>query len=142
MTNVVKGEVPLKLKDGRVLTLVLDFEAFVVAEQLAGKPLHLLAVDVALGFLGGKRAMLYGAMRRHHPEIEPEDVGAMFAANELAINKALSAADQASFPDATEDKKPGKAPAMPRRGRNSGASGAKPGSNPTRSGAQPRAASR
>ena len=67
--NPVKGEVPLKLSDGREFVLVLDFEALVEAESAYGKPLAQVMADAATGFVGATRALLYGALRAKHPAV-------------------------------------------------------------------------
>lgn len=141
MTNFVKGESELVLEDGRAFTLVMDFEALVTAESLYRQPVPVVAVDAAMGFVGAKRALLYGAMRAKHPEVTPADALEMCMTDGDRVKLALEAADKAAYPDASEDKKRGKAASRP-RGKNSGASGARQASNRTRSGAQPRARSR
>lgn len=140
MTNAVKGEDELVLADGRKFTLVMDFEAFVAAESLYSKPLVTIAVEAATGFMGATRALLYGALRAHHASVTPEEAGAMCLAEYDRVKAALEAADKASYPEPSEDKKPGKAD-LPRRGSSSGNSGAKRASNPTPSGGRRRAPS-
>lgn len=139
MTNAVKGQVSQKLGDGRSYTLVLDFEGLVEAESAYGKPLAVLTVEMGLGFLGAIRAMLYGALRAHHPELTLKAVGALVQADTKAAEAAIEAAAKAAYPDEAEGKK-GANP--PRRGTSSGRNGAKPGSTRTDSGGRRRAASR
>lgn len=126
--NVVKGEVPLKIRGGREFVLVLDFEALVAAEAAYAKPLAQLTVDAAAGFVGALRAMLFGALLRHQPGTTLADAAAIFQADALAVHAALTAAGEAAYPpaDAAEDREPGKAPRAP-RGTRSGRSGAKRG---------------
>jgi hypothetical protein len=125
MANAVRGEVPLKLEDGREFTLVLDFDALVEAEGAYGKPLAQMMGDLSGGFVGSIRAVLWGAMRAKHPDIALRDVSAMVLSNGEAIGTALTAAVEAAFPDASAE---GKAPAAKaQRGKASGASGAKRG---------------
>lgn len=134
MLNPVKGEVPLKLKDGRSLVLLLNFSGLVAGEAAYGQPLHILGLHVAAGFAGAYRAMLFGALQRHHPDIDLDAAGEIFAENDVAVRKALIAADKAAYPDPTGDKKPGNR----RPGNSSGRSGAKPSSRPKASGTKRR----
>lgn len=140
MTNPVKGEVDLVLSDGRKFTLVLDFEAFVAAEGLHRQPLVTIAVAAASGFIGATRALLFGALRARHPEVTAEEAGAMCLSDTDRVKAALEAADKASYPEPTEDKKRGKA-ASPRRGSSSGGNGAKRASTRKPSGGRRRAPS-
>lgn len=127
MANPLKGEALLRLADGRELTLVLDFEALVAAETGYGKPLPQLLGDAAAGFMGAQRALLAGALSRHHPQISPREAGEMLLSEVDAVADALGRVMQSSHPaGTTEVKKPGNAPRRP-AGKNSGRSGAKRG---------------
>lgn len=136
--NPLLGEAPLKLKDGRQLVLVLKFSGLVAAEQAYCQPLHILGLHVAAGYAGAYVAMLYGALRKHHDEIDYDEAAEIFAANDEAVRKALTKADRLAYPDPTGDRKPGNR----RPGNSSGRNGAKPGSTRKASGTKPRAASR
>ena len=121
--NPVKGEVPLKLSDGREFVLVLDFEALVEAESAYGKPLAQVMADAATGFVGATRALLYGALRAKHPAVTLRDASALFLEHSDEVSAALEKAATAAIPDkASAEGNVGK----PRRGKTSGASGAKP----------------
>lgn len=122
MPNALKGEVPLKLSDGREFVLVMDFEALVEAETAYGKPLPQMMADAAQGFVGASRALLYGGLRAKHPTVTLRDASGMFMADPDSVGEALSAAVEAGFPDAAEGKK-GENP----RSKRSGGSGAKRG---------------
>lgn len=142
MTNAVKGEAVLKLADGRELTLVLDFEAFVSAESAYGKPIAQLTVDARAGFIGALRAMLFGALRAHHSDIDVRGAGEIMQADAAAADAAMEAAARRAYPDADPegDKEPGKA--RPPRGKASGGNGAKSAKTTKPSGGKPRARSR
>lgn len=122
MANATKGEVSLKLSDGRQFTLVLDMEAFVEAESAYGKPLPLMMKDAGAGFVGAVRAMLYGALRAKHPQITLRDASGMFQTDAEAVSAALEQAAELAFPkgDGSEDKEGARPP-----GKSSGRSGAK-----------------
>lgn len=136
----MRGEVPVRLADGRALTLVLDFEGLVAAEALYGKPVAMLIVDAAQEFLGAVRALLYGALRAKHPELTPADAGAIIQSDGDRISAALESATQRAFPEPGEAE--GKEGGNPRKaGTRSGRSGAKRGSTPKASGAPRRARS-
>ena len=122
MPNPIKGEVPLKLSDGRDFVLVLDMEALVEAESAYGKPLPQMMSDASQGFVGAVRAMLYGALRTKQPRVTLGEASAMFISDPEAVSAALEQAATLAFPQAAE----GGESANPRpRGKTSGASGAK-----------------
>ena len=132
MANFIKGEAPLKLKDGREFTLVFDMEALVEAESAYGKPLNQLMTDAQRGFVGAIRAMLFGALQTNHPEITPRDALAIFTSDTDAVQKALEAAGtngltKAEGVETAEDEESGKAVAKVPPGKPSGRSGAKRG---------------
>lgn len=124
MANVIKGEVPLELSDGRRFTLVADFEATIEAESLYGKPAAQMGSDAAAGFVGAIRALFYGMLKRKHPAITPGEVASILAEHMDEVAAAIEAASSAAAPQATEGKK-GENPRPARRGKTSGASGAK-----------------
>lgn len=135
--NQFKGEAPLKLSDGRQFTLVLDMEGLIEAEPVYGHPLPKIMADAAAGFVGAIRALLFGALRRHHPGITAVEVAEIIAADFGAVGLALQAATENGFPQ-EGGKKSGNAH---QAGKTSGANGAKPASNRTRSGSKRRAPS-
>lgn len=142
MTNPFKGEVALKLEDGREYTLVFGFEAMVEVEVLTGKPAPQVMAEFGQGFLGAIRALLFGALRQRHPDITAVEVGDMIVSDSEAIGQALNAAVNRSLPDAGEDKQSGKAASRSGTMNSSGPNGAKRASRPTPSGSKPRARSR
>lgn len=134
--NPLKGEAPLKLADGRELTLAMDFEALVAAETAYGKPIAHVMLDAQRGFLGASRAFLFGALRTHHPEMTPAEASALILSDGEAVLAALEVATELAFPKAAEGKQ-GANP--PRGGTGSGGSGAKRASTRPRSGKRPHA---
>jgi hypothetical protein len=134
--NPIKGEVPLKLSDGREFTLVLDMEALVEAEAAYGKPLAQVMADASAGFVGASRALLYGAMRAHHPSVTLREASALFMQHGEAVSETLTAAADAAMPASAEGNV-GKPP----RGQTSGGSGAKPAKPKNASGGKRRARS-
>lgn len=135
--NPMKGDARLVLSDERELRLVLDFDALVSAETAYGKPLARLMADAAGGFIGAVRALLLGALSRHHPEITPDEAAEIIMSDFDAVGDAMQAATEAAFPTA-EGKKSGNAP---RAGKASGRNGVKPASTRKPSGTKPRARS-
>src|SRR6478609_4662181 len=128
--NPIKGEVPLRLSDGREFVLVLDFEALVEAEGAYGKPLAQVMADASAGFVGASRALLYGALRAKHPGITLRDASALFLEHADDVSAALEQAATAAFPDASAEGNAG----SPQRGPTSGGSGAKRAKKPKPSG--------
>lgn len=139
--NPIKGEAVLALGDGRRFTLVLDFEALIAAEAAYGKPLAMLMADAKAGFIGAVRALLIGALDRHHPDMGPADASAILQSDMDAVGTAMEAAVDAAFPNETggEDRESGKARPD---GKSYGANGARQGSPRKASGGRRRAASR
>lgn len=140
MVNPVKGEVPLKLADGRELTLVLDMEAMIVAEELYRKPVEYVLADAMVGFTGALRAILYGMLRAHHSEVTPSEALEMFVANKEVVARAFEQASKAA--KASKDGEDKERPGPRQRGASSGRSGAKQDSTRKASGGQPRARSK
>ena len=133
--NPIRGEVPLVLPDGRELLLVMDFEGLIAGEALYGKRMPEMIVDASAGMIGAVRALLFGALRTHHPEITPREAGELVRDHGELIADAIERADAAATPPATGAE--GGDGANP-PGKPSGASGAKPGSARKRSGGKPR----
>lgn len=125
MANSVKGEAALKLSDGREYVIVMDMEGLVEAESAYGKPLQALMQDAGQGFVGATRALLYGALRAKHPGLTKRDALEILQSDGEAVADALTAAVEASFPEAKANGEGGDEPHPP--GKPSGASGVKKG---------------
>lgn len=138
MPNPIKGEVPLKLSDGRDFVLVMDFEALVEAESASNLPLPQLMARAGLGFVSAQRTLLYGALRRNHPDLTLEDCSAIMLTEIEKVTEALTKAMEAGFPEAkkSEDKDGANPP-----GKTSGGNGAKSAKTTKPSGGKRRAAS-
>lgn len=127
MTNPIRGEATLMLKDKREFELVLDFEALVAAETAYGKPLAQTLSDANAGFVGATRSLLFGTLQANHGDLTLKDATEIFMLDGDAVSSALEAATTAAFPTEAEDKKAGKEkPALLPRGKPSGRNGAKP----------------
>jgi hypothetical protein len=127
MTNPLKGEGRLILEDGRTFTLVLDFDGLIAAEQAYGKPMQQLLAEANQGFMGAIRAILWGALQRHHPQLTLGDAGQLMLDQQQAVMAAVEVAIMAGLPDpGAEGDNPGNASRRP-AGRRSGRSGAKRG---------------
>lgn len=121
--NPIKGEVELELKDGRKFVLVGDFQSRVVAEEAYGKPYRFIVRDAAAEYLGAVRALLYGLMKRHQPDLTLEDVGELIDTSGAELMEAAEKAMDQATPKS--EGKEGANPPKPQRGKKSGASGAK-----------------
>lgn len=88
----------LTLADGRELTLEFDLDAFIEAESAYGKPMRALLADAKAGFIGSVRALLYGGLRKHHPEVTPALAGEIAMSRSEAAADALADAIEAAFP--------------------------------------------
>lgn len=125
MPNKLKGEIPLKLSDGREFVLVAGIEAMIEAEGLYGKPGAQIAADAAAGYMGAIRALFYGMLKRKHPDITPSDAGDLLSNHMDEVGAAMEASTEAASPPKSEGKE-GANPPSGRRGKPSGRSGAKP----------------
>lgn len=118
MPNSLMGEDQVDLLDGRTLVLAYNFEALMAAEEISGLRLPDIFHEMAQAeirqtapSLRVQRALLYGALRKHHPEIGPEECGsilllnqAAFAeASERAMKKSMGPIEEATEDDSEED---------------------------------------
>lgn len=131
MTNPLKGEARLQLNDGRSLALVLDFDGLIAAEQAYGKPLARLMAEAGEGFMGALRAILWGALQRHHADMTMAEVGEIMLGSQQSVMAAVESAIDASMPasgsaSGSEGDNAGNAGNRP-AGKRSGRSGAKRG---------------
>jgi len=94
MANRIYGEARVPLDDGRELTLRFDFGALVEAEEAADKGTEELMKELSKGGarLKTARAMLYGGLRYHHPDITLEDAGELLMSDSEAISKGMGSA--------------------------------------------------
>lgn len=74
MANAERGEVAVKI-GGRDLTLVYTYNAVAELEQLEDAPFVALVSRLANGTALAFRLMLWGALRKYHPEHSLADVG-------------------------------------------------------------------
>lgn len=95
MTNSLMGEDQVELLDGRTLVLAYDFDALMAAEEISGLKLPDIFREMTQAELQGtvpslrvQRALLYGALRKHHPEIGPEECGEILLLNQAAFAEA------------------------------------------------------
>lgn len=129
MSNPLKGEAKVKLSDGRVLTLAFDFDALIAVEEASG-----MRLPAILEELGGEpslkvqRALVYGALRRDHPEIDLQQAGKLFLTEGEALSKAIDDSLAGSLGPADEEAEehdPSAGP--PKRGAGTGASSSRRG---------------
>lgn len=135
------GEVPLTLGDGRAFTLTFNHETLFAAEMAYPFPLHVLLTHLQMERWGAVRAFLFAGLQPKHPEVTLEECGKMLLNGEVeAIGKSIIDGLDAAMPEPdVEDKEGANPPSRPRRGKTSGASGAKRASSRKPSGKQRRA---
>lgn len=94
MANRIYGEARLPLDDGRELTLRFDFGALVEAEEAADLGTEEMMKELAKGGarLKTARAMLYGALRYHHPDMSLEDAGDLLLSEGETVSAAMGKA--------------------------------------------------
>lgn len=116
MANKAKGEASLTTSAGDVLTLAYNFDALCEVEDAAGKSIGDVLAEISRGSprLTTARALIYGGLREHHPEIELSDVGELLLTDGAAFTGAMEKALSAAFPQAKG--KQAANPPKPRRG--------------------------
>lgn len=150
MPNPLKGETPLNLGGGREFTLVLDYEALILAVDAYGKGFGELLADsmppededgnvVGHPKYGAIRALLFGALNYHHPEITLRGASALLLDNMEAVTAALAEAGERGLPKAEGNPEGKQGSHPPQRGKSSGRSGAKSASTRKPSSGQRRA---
>jgi hypothetical protein len=104
MANPVRGEAACILEDGRTLTLVIDFEALAVAEDIADIGVNELLASLANNpRMKVLRAIVFGALQARHPEIGLDDVGSFLLTDDASpISEALGKAMGGAFPQASQ----------------------------------------
>lgn len=147
MANPIKGEVQLKLKDGREFVLVADHAALVKGAQAhtGGTKLNRLMSDMqpevdekgipivdeygdpVKDTMPATAAFLFGLFDAHHPNVSQRDALNMLLAEPDVVSEAISRAVEAGFPDAVEGKESTNPQATGRASKSSGGSGAKRG---------------
>ena len=130
MANRIYGEARAALEDGRELTLRFDFGALVEAEEAAEAGTEALMKEIAKGGarLKTARALLYGSLRYHHPELTLEDAGELLMSDSEAVSRALGQALQEMADRRSKNPPPGATPVRkspPGIGTRSSKSGAK-----------------
>jgi hypothetical protein len=109
--------------DGRELRLVLDIAAIDAVERKADTGFPTLFNRIAAGDVrvGQMAALLWGLLRRKHPQIDFEEAGALAIAHGKAIGPAILELVASAFPDSKEGEaggreNPPKAARKPPRG--------------------------
>lgn len=109
MANRARGEATLTLEDGTVMTLAIDHNAMAEMEDAAD---GVTADELFQGMRRVKymRAILFGALRQHHPEITLVQAGDLLSEGErvgVAIGEALERAFPQAFDEARKAVKEG-----------------------------------
>ena len=105
MANRLRGEAPLKV-GSRELVLVFDVNAMCEVEQLLDMPTErILLALVRSPPLNITRALLWGGLRRRHPECDLLAAGDLIEemGGSAAALLAIGAALEASFPEPPKD---------------------------------------
>lgn len=126
MANHFYGEASVTLSDGRTLTLRRDFNALAEAEEAVGVRMDVITKALQAGgpVLKFTRALLWGALRAHHPDVTLEDAGELLMAEPEAINAAM---ERATSNGEARQVGPANPPKRPRRG--TGTPSSKPGAS-------------
>jgi hypothetical protein len=110
MKNRIKGPAQLKLSDGRVLTLEYDFDGLIALEEAAGMKMPDVYAEMkalerskAAPSMRLSRAIIYGALQQHHPEITLKEAGDLILRETDAIQAAMKAFGGAHGPADGDD---------------------------------------
>lgn len=109
MIKVGQGEAEAILSDGRRLTLRIDNEALLLAEDAADVELPLLMQRLKNRRMNALRCVLVGALAHHHPDIDRAAAATLMFDQLDAIMPALNEALQRAFPDAVAAEQQAKA---------------------------------
>lgn len=97
MANPLKGEAEVKLDDGRTLKLVSNTSAWIAAERAlreggAPKSTPEIIEELASGkaSLETQRALIFGMLRKHHPEIDLEEAGELMVEAAQGMQQAMT----------------------------------------------------
>lgn len=117
MANAAQGEAML-VSDGKELTLRYDFDALCAVEDAADKAIGDVLIELSQGSprLTTVRALIYGGLREHHPEVTLKEAGELFLSDGPAVSEAMNKALSAAFPKMAE----GKQGENPRKRRSAG----------------------
>jgi hypothetical protein len=94
------GEASATLPDGTVLTLRADHEALILAEDAAGVGIETLFTRLQDGRMGATRALLFGLLQHHHPNITRGAAATLAFDHGAALMPAVSEALAKAFPEA------------------------------------------
>lgn len=129
MANPAKGEADIKLADGRQIKLVFDANAWCEIEDALGRTTQDIVADLKPRMaddgktvleppkagLKVQRAIIWGGLRRYHPEFTIEQAGDILVEAAEGMAKAIGGGmPQAEGEEAGEDAEPH--PPKPSRG--------------------------
>ena len=111
MTNPINGAKTINI-NGKAYTFILDMNALCDLEDITGKNAITILGEADNDVVSMKdlRALIFCALKRHHPDITLEEAGDIVGSDFEGAVEALTA----SFPDKVDSVR-GKAKARPRR---------------------------
>lgn len=102
MANPHRGEASIAL-DGETYVLKFSLNSICEIEDMTGQSINDTLKQVQANDFRAVRAVLWGSLLDHHPDITLKEAGALIPEGGLtSIIEALSLAVTRSFPDATE----------------------------------------
>lgn len=130
--SMFKGSTRLDLSDGRVLTLEYDFDGLIALEEAAGMKMPEVYAEFKRleqtkdqPSLRLQRAIFFGGLQAHHPEITLKEVGMLLLTEGEALEKAVLALNGAHGPKGEDGDEADAGP--PKRGAGTGAPSSKAG---------------
>lgn len=105
MSNPLKGEATATLDDGRKLQIVLNANAWVEIEEVLGKKVPDILDELKGGNASMKtqRAIIWGGLQKHHPEMTLQDAGEVLVEAAEALAKAVNGGVPQGEPGIEED---------------------------------------
>lgn len=120
MANPMKGESEVALEDGRKLKMVFNANAWIETEEVLGRPTPEIIDELQSGraSLKTQRAVIYGGLQKHHPEITLEEAGDIL----VEAAQAMAAGLAGGMPQAEEGAAADANAGPPKRKRGAGTS--------------------
>lgn len=137
MARSLKGDVVATLSDGRKLTFVYEFDGLIALEEASGMKmpevyaeLQRLDREKEQPSLRLMRAIIFGGLQEHHPEMTLKDAGLLIQHQSEAINDAFKALQGAHGPEGEGQAGDDAGEGPPKRGAGTGAGSSKAGAEP------------
>lgn len=100
MTDLKIAEGVVDLGDGTRLTLRLDHETLILAEEAACVPVKTLLQRLSSGWMGAMRAMVYAMLQPYHPDYDLKRTAVLLTHHAAALMPPMQDVLARAMPDA------------------------------------------